>query len=79
MSRPIYIEKCGFIKPSEVFKVCEEDYLWKSFYQDYELTSKHLFMSCSVASNQQVFNSFTILDLANFSVGMLSGQVKKMV
>ena len=77
--RPIYIEQAGFIKPNKVWELVTQEYLWKSFYQDYELTSKHLFMSCSVVTNKQVSQSFTILDLTNFSVSMLSGKIKSMI
>ena len=79
MGRPIYIEQAGFIKPDKVWAIVDQEYLWKSFYKEYELTSKHLFMSCSVVRNKQVFQSFTIIDLTNISIGMFGGKVKQMV
>ena len=32
LGRPIYIEQSGSIDPDKIFKICDEDYLWRSYY-----------------------------------------------
>jgi hypothetical protein len=32
IGRPIYIEQSGSIAPDKIFAICDEEYLWKSYY-----------------------------------------------
>ena len=32
IGRPIYIEQSGSIAPDKIFGICDEEYLWKSYY-----------------------------------------------
>jgi hypothetical protein len=47
IGRPIYIERSGLINAEEIFKTCEEEKLWQSFYYSYEVLQKQIFMACS--------------------------------
>ena len=47
IGRPIYIERSGLINAEEIFKCCDEEILWKSFYHSYEVLQKQIFMACS--------------------------------
>jgi hypothetical protein len=37
IGRPVYIERTGLIKVEEVYKICDEETLWKSYFQSYEI------------------------------------------
>jgi hypothetical protein len=37
IGRPVYIERSGLINAEEVFKVLDEETLWRSFYHSYEI------------------------------------------
>lgn len=54
MGRPIYIEKSGHINPTEIWKVCEEDELWRAFYHSYELLNKLHYMALSHKYQKQI-------------------------
>jgi len=47
IGRPVYIELSGQINPTEVYKVVEEDVLWRNFYYSYELLNKLHYMAVS--------------------------------
>lgn len=47
IGRPVYIEKSGYINPTKIWEVVDEDYLWRSFFQSYELLNKLHYMACS--------------------------------
>ena len=90
MGRPIYIEKSGFIKESEVRRIATGGDatvemgdpnlpMWKEFYQSYELLQKHIFMSCSATFQKQIMHTFSILDLSNFNVKMLGQKTRSLV
>ena len=74
IGRPIYIERSGLINAEEIFKTCEEEKLWQSFYYSYEVLQKQIFMACSFVFQKQIQHTFTILDMTNFSVYAMSGQ-----
>ena len=37
IGRPIYIERSGHIQPDKIWGVCDQEYLWRSYYQSYEI------------------------------------------
>ena len=47
IGRPVYVEQTGKINPYEIWKVVEEDELWRAFYHSYELLNKLHFMALS--------------------------------
>lgn len=55
------------------------DLMWKGWYQSYEELQKKLFMACSHKFQKQIQNTFTILDMTGFSIGMLTGTTKALV
>ena len=60
LGRPIYIENSGQIQPTKIWEVCDEDYLWRSYYQTYEILLKKIFMSCSLLKGQQIAHTLII-------------------
>jgi hypothetical protein len=79
IGRPVYIERSGFINPTEIWKVVEEDYLWKSYYQSYEILNKLHYMACSHHSGKQIQHTFSVLDMTNFSISMMNKRVYSLV
>lgn len=75
IGRPIYIERSGMIKPSKIWEICDQDTLFKSYYQSYEVLIKQHFMVCSFLKQKQIQQTLSILDLTGFSMGMLNKQV----
>jgi hypothetical protein len=67
------------VKPSKIWEICDEETLFKSYYQSYEVLIKQHFMVCSYLKQQQIQQTFSILDLTGFSVSMMTGQVKSLV
>jgi hypothetical protein len=54
IGRPVYIEKSGKLNPTEIWKVVDEEYLWKSYKHSYEQVNKLHFMACSHVSQKQI-------------------------
>lgn len=79
IGRPVYIERSGFISPSKIWEVCSEEELWRSFYQSYEVLNKLHYMALSHVSGKQIQHTFSILDMTNFSVGMMNKRVYALV
>lgn len=52
IGRPIYIEQSGSIAPEKIFAICDEEYLWKSYYQSYEVFLKQHLMACSLVAGK---------------------------
>lgn len=79
LGRPIYIEKSGQINPYEVYKVVEEDELWRAFYYSYELLNKLHFMALSHHWQKQIQHTLTILDFTGFSIGTMNKRMYALV
>jgi len=47
IGRPIYVERVGLIKVTELLKVSDEDLIWKYYNQDFENLIKWRMMACS--------------------------------
>lgn len=75
IGRPIYIEKSGKLNPTEIWKVTDEDYLWRSYMHSYEQVNKLHFMACSHHSGKQIAHTFSIMDMSGFSIGMMNKKV----
>lgn len=73
IGRPVYIERTGLIKVDKVYECCDEETLWKSYYQSYEILQKKIFMACSFVFQKQIQHTFSVLDLSGFSVKVMSG------
>lgn len=52
IGRPIYIERTGLIKVDDVYKIMDEETLWKSYYQSYEILQKKIFLASSVVAKK---------------------------
>lgn len=63
MGRPIHIERCGKIKSEKIFDVISDEDFWKFNVQQMEKIVKSHYMVCSLVAQQQVFQTFTIIDL----------------
>ena len=79
IGRPVYIERSGYINPTEIWKVVDEEYLWRSYYQSYEVLNKLHFMACSKVAGKQIAHTFSILDMTNFSVSLMNKRVYALV
>jgi len=79
LGRPVYIERSGFINPTEIWKLVDEDYLWRSYFHSYELLNKLHYMACSHHKGTQIQHTFSVLDLTNFSIGMMNKRVYSLV
>lgn len=79
MGRPIYIERSGMVNPTPIWEICDEEYLFKSYYQSYEVLIKQHFMVCSYLQQKQIQQTFSILDMTGFSVSMMNSKVKGLV
>lgn len=79
IGRPVYIERSGFINPTEIWKLIDEENLWRSYYQSYEVLNKLHYMACSQVAGKQIAHTFSILDMTNFSVGMMNKRVYSLV
>jgi len=79
IGRPIYIERSGQIKPSKIWPLCDEETLFKSYYQSYEVLIKQHFMVCSYIQQKQIQQTFSILDMTGFSISMMNKQVYSLV
>jgi len=79
IGRPIYIERSGFINPTKIWEIVDEETLWMSYYQSYENLCKLNFMACSFVANKQICHTFSILDMTNFSIGLMNKRVYALV
>jgi hypothetical protein len=79
IGRPVYIEKAGNIDPAKIWEIVDEETLWRSFYQSYELLNKLHYMACSKVSGKQIAHTFSILDMTGFSIGMMNKRVYALV
>lgn len=79
IGRPIYIERSGFVNPKGIWEITGEEELWKSYYQSYEEVLKLHFMVCSKISGKQIAHTLSILDMTNFSIGMMNKRVYSLV
>ena len=79
LGRPIYIERSGYINPTKVWEIVEEDELWRFFYHSYEQVNNLHFMVASKVSGKQIAHTFTIMDMSHFSVGMMNKRVYNLV
>jgi len=75
IGRPVYIERSGKISPSKLWSIIEEDDMWRSFYQSYEVLNKLHYMACSLTAGKQIQHTFSILDLTGFSIGMMNKRI----
>ena len=67
------------IQPDRIWEIVEPETLWKSYYQSYEVLQKLHFLACSKVSGKQIQHTFSILDMTNFSVGMMNKRVYSLV
>ena len=79
VGRPVYIERSGQLNPSEIWKVVDEDYLWKSYKHSYEVVNKLHFMACSHVAGKQIQHTFSILDMTGFSISMINKKVNGLI
>lgn len=63
------------ISPSKIMDIVDEETLFKSYYQSYEILIKQHFMVCSYIKGKQVQQTFSILDITGFSIGMMNKQM----
>lgn len=73
--RPVYIERLGKLKLTELFKVTTQDRLIRHYTQSYERLLKQIFPGCSVACGSPISQGVTILDCKGGSLSMVSGKV----
>jgi len=79
VGRPIYIERSGMIQPHKINAIVDDETLFKSYYQSYEVLIKQHFMVCSFLKKKQIQQTFSILDMTGFSISMMNNQVKSLV
>ncbi|EAR98487.2 CRAL/TRIO, amine-terminal domain protein (macronuclear) [Tetrahymena thermophila SB210] len=75
LGRPIYIERIGMLKLTQLFQVTTEERLIKYYIQSYEILLNRIFPTCSQAIGHRVDQTVTILDLKGIPMKMLSKQV----
>ena len=79
IGRPIYIEDSGKINPYEIWKVVEEDELWRSFYASYETLNELHYYALSHRYQKKIEHSVTILDFTGFSIGMMNKRMYALI
>jgi hypothetical protein len=79
IGRPIYIERSGYVNPTKMWEITDQETLWRSYYQSYEVLQKLHFMVCSKEFGKQINHTLSILDMTNFSIGMLNKRVYSLI
>ena len=79
IGRPIYIERSGQINPGKIQEIVDYETLFRSYMQSYEVLIKLHFMVCSYLKKKQVCQTFSILDMTGFSIGMMNKRVYSLV
>lgn len=73
--RPIYIERVGRLKITQLFNVTTQERLVQYYCQSYETLLHDIFPACSRAAGAPVVHTVTILDLAGSTMSMMSKKV----
>jgi hypothetical protein len=75
LGRPIYIERTGMLKLSQLFQVSTEERIMKYWIQSYERLTNQIMPICSKVAGRHVEQTCTILDLKGGSTKIMSKQV----
>ena len=79
IGRPIYIEQSAYIDIEKLFETISEEDWWRYFIQGYEVILKKQYMACSLIYQKQIMHTYSITDLQNFSVTMMSSRLYALI
>ena len=77
--RPLYIERLGTLDVPKLFTVTTEERMLSQYALAFESLFNHRYPSCSAVKGERIDQSFTILDMTDFSATMMTSQVRALL